>query len=241
MVNTLRAPLVAALLLSAAACGDDTTGSGGAPGSGGAGPGGGSTSGDPATTSGSSTSGSSTSSSTAETSSGSGGDGGNGTGGEGGTGTVTSTTQASSSGNGGGAACAGEGFTAVSEDAGDLGDVFLYFALSAEAAPQDDLSIEIYSNIGTSGDRIILDENYSVCDPCVLLRLGCDENFDNCSQRFLANSGTIAIESFEGTFTGQLEGVELIEVTIGEGAVSTPVPGGDVWCLDGYAFQAEIQ
>ncbi len=35
--------------------------------------------------------------------------------------------------------------------------------------------------------------------------------------------------------------VVLPGVTIGEGAVSTPVPNGDVWCLDGYAFDAVIQ
>ncbi len=117
---------------------------------------------------------------------------------------------------------------------------FGYLAFSEPQQPSDDLAIELYSGIGEATDREITDENYATCDPCVLLRFNCDEDLGTCDQRFLATSGTIEIDTFSGDFVGTLRDAVLVEVTI-EGITSTPVPDGEVICLDDYAFDAVIQ
>ena len=217
------------------ACGDDTTGAGGAAGTGGAG-------GAASTTA----QGSPTTSTTGEgggpaTTAGQGGsgDGGSsavGTTGQGGSGTGGAT------GAGGGFACTVEPFAAASEDAFQLpGDALGYLAIASAVAPSDDLAIELYSDFGATGPRTILEEDYATCNPCVLLRRDCDENLDNCAQRFLATEGTIAVDTFDTTFAGTLEGVVLVEVTLDADLHATPVPGGEVLCIDAYDFEAPIQ
>ena len=37
-------------------------------------------------------------------------------------------------------------------------------------------------------------------------------------------------------FSGVLKDVRLIEVTIAADFTSTPVPGGEVWCLDNHPY-----
>ena len=61
---------------------------------------------------------------------------------------------------------------------------------------------------------------------------------------FTADSGSLVITSIGttgGQFAGSLSNVELIEVTIDPSTfVSTPVPGGENWCLSEYNFDVGI-
>lgn len=234
------------LALGIAACGDDSAGSGGS-GSGSGGGGAASTTQGPTTSVTASGSGSSTT-----TGSGDGGGGAvGGFGGAGGAGGATSSTGEGGfggegaggdpTGSGGGFECGVEDFQAASQDAFNLGTFLGYLAIASAEPPSDDLAIELYSDLSSTGERTIQDENYATCDPCVLFRRDCDENLSNCSQRFLAREGTIEIDEIDGTLAGRLRDLVLVEVTIDEDSNSTEVVDGEILCIDSYDFSAEIQ
>ena len=143
--------------------------------------------------------------------------------------------------------CDNNGFTAVSESATYYtGSQYLvYGALSSASAPKDQMIIEIDQSSGpsTPGTYTLTDENYADSVLSVLIYADCDGSM-NCSKIFLADSGTLDITSIGGvgsTFAGTLSNVNMVEVTIDPGTfVSTPVPGGQTWCITSYPFSAEI-
>ena len=85
---------------------------------------------------------------------------------------------------------------------------------------------------------LAIDQNYSSCANCVLV-------VNDADQIFFAVDGQINITQF-GTadgdvYAGTLTNVVLQEVTIASGTfVSTPVPGGDLWCIDSMPFHAYL-
>ena len=72
---------------------------------------------------------------------------------------------------------------------------------------------------------------------CVLIFSGCTS--DSCEKTYFATGGTLSITSIGGPgthFTGTLKDVTLVEVTIDDTATSTPVSGGQSWCLANVPF-----
>ena len=143
--------------------------------------------------------------------------------------------------------CDHSGFTAVAQDAGPAFGFFFYIAQTTLAAPVDTLNFEIIEEQGgatEAGSYPLTGENYKTCGNCVLVYQGCDENLDNCAKTYLAQSGTLVIDDLgdvSGTFAGTLQNAVLAEVTVAEDYTSTLVTGGETWCIDSFAFSADVQ
>jgi hypothetical protein len=129
----------------------------------------------------------------------------------------------------------------------DYGDMFYYNAESAPTAPRDILIFELRQSIGgpsAPGTYPIPNLNYAESSLCVLVYYDCNE-LDDCEKVFLANCGTmeiIYIGDSGNHFYGTIADVNLIEVVIDPDTfVSTPVPGGQTWCIYDYTFDATVQ
>lgn len=163
-----------------------------------------------------------------------------------GTSTAATTTPAGGAGGIGGqsGACDAPAFEAVAEDAGMYQGAFRYLAQSTLGEPVDVLTFELLGGTPDPGTLIITDDGYASCQNCVRLDLGCDGMLANCQRTLLAQSGTIVVTSSGGagaTFAGTLNDAELVEVTIDQNLVSTPVPDGERFCSAPYSFEATIQ
>lgn len=109
------------------------------------------------------------------------------------------------------------------------------------------LQIEIY-NFGSYDGAVdvgtypLAGTNYADCANCVVVRADCQGS--TCSKRFYADEGDLVITEWEhagGRFAGWLDGVKAREVTINSSTYeSTPVAGGETWCLDEVTFDATI-
>ena len=144
--------------------------------------------------------------------------------------------------------CDRNGFVSVAGDAiaFETGDTW-YLGQSTLDAPLDVLSLEIYAALGgatTPGVYPITDDNYDSCGNCVLIQVGCDESLFNCTRYFLANAGTLEVTSIGGIgdqFAGTLTDLTFVEITYDDDFHSTPVAGGETWCVSRYEFAAELQ
>jgi hypothetical protein len=88
-----------------------------------------------------------------------------------------------------------------------------------------------------------LNRNLGTCTTCVYIRADCEPGGD-CHQYFFQTGGTLEIDSIGmpgDSFAGSLIDVHLQEVTIEwDTWTSTPVPGGEGWCIERYDFEREI-
>jgi hypothetical protein len=148
--------------------------------------------------------------------------------------------------------CTKSGFTPAEQTAEVSTDGMQYQALSSTTAPADLLWINFYYGYGdppplTGPGTFTLGEtpdeqNWATCGTCVLLLANCDDQ-GACDKYFFAESGTLTVTDFQtgGNFAGTLTNARLVEVTIDTTTYdSTPVPGGDTWCLSSYAFDAAL-
>ena len=126
---------------------------------------------------------------------------------------------------------------------------FRYAAYSTDTAPGDILSIDSYQGSpyfgpAQPGSYSFEGSNYADCALCAIIWYNCNENYE-CERAFLADEGTLNIDALDGvdsTFRGTLNGVVFREVTIDpETYVSTPVSGGETWCLDRFDLQATVE
>lgn len=140
--------------------------------------------------------------------------------------------------------CTETSFAAIAEDAGEILGSFIYLAQSSLGDPVDTLKIEFAGGAPSSGSIEIEEANYSTCTTCVRIDLGCDGSLSNCTKTLLAQGGTLVVTSTGAagdTFSGELQNVQFVEVTIDGTNVSTAVPGGDEVCLPSFAFSTTIQ
>lgn len=242
-----------ALLFAAGGCGDDTSevfGSGG--GSASSAATGQSTTAGPGVTA-TASGPTSTSDASSSSSSGAGGEGGAGVGGSGGQGVGTGgagsggdsgaggETGAGGSGGTGGAGAGGDGaggngvcvdpeFEPDDEVANT--EVFTLYRGTATGALEDVLNVTVLAS-GT-GDFEIQDVNFDSCTTCVLLRVQCEQGSTDCAQKFLADAGTVRIETVGDELVGELIDVHLYEVTVDEDGTSTPVADGETRCIESY-------
>jgi len=162
--------------------------------------------------------------------------------------TATTTTTSSPDTNTGGGDHSG--FTASSSNFDSESGFALFQAMSSSAEPTDILQIEIYTGgqyegaADGPGTYALDGSNYATCGNCVVIRTACTAD-GGCDKRFYADEGDLVITQWDeggGRFTGTLQGVVLHEVTIDEETYeSTPVPGGETWTLDNFAFDAEVK
>lgn len=140
--------------------------------------------------------------------------------------------------------CDKAGFTPVKEllDIQKAKSFFAYQAQSAEAPPLDIFMLQSYQGapyLGPSapGSYDLAGANFEDCGLCLLALGGCTGP-QTCAKSYFADEGVVHVSEWEegGSFAGTLEGVLLREVTIDDSYHSTPVPGGETWCMDGYSF-----
>ncbi len=167
------------------------------------------------------------------------------------TGSCTINTSGCTSGT----TCTHNGFTNVLQYAEHSTDQYLgWMGYSADAYPVDVVSVEMYFGYGTPAPphnpgtyplaATADEQNYSTCGTCVLVRQNCNEGV-GCSRSFLATGGSLVISStgvVGATLSGSLQNVNLQEVTINPDTFqSTPVQGGQTWCIQNLPFSAQIE
>ena len=125
---------------------------------------------------------------------------------------------------------------------------FRGYSTTDTAVPVDSLSIELYASgtytgATTTGTYSLAGHDYLSCSNCVLVRAGCSG--ETCAKTFFADVGDLVITQWDaagGRFKANLVGVTAKEVTLNrETAASTPVAGGETWCLDGLSVEADIK
>lgn len=147
-------------------------------------------------------------------------------------------------------ACSKTSFTFAAQSfKADAGlSVFQGVSTTDTAVPVDALAIELYTSgsytgATTVGTYPLEGHDYASCSNCVLVRAGCSGS--TCAKTFFADVGSLVITQWDGPggrFKANLVGVTAREVTIDENTfASTPVPGGETWCLDGLTVDAEIK
>ena len=119
--------------------------------------------------------------------------------------------------------------------------------LSATSDPYDVLLIELYqgspyNGATTPGTYSLAGSNYENCGNCVRMQTQCSKASQSCAKQWYADEGELVItEIGDGTFAGEFKNIVLKEVTIDPNTyVSTPVPGGEVWCIPSLPFSEEM-
>lgn len=141
--------------------------------------------------------------------------------------------------------CDNDGYTAVAESVSQFGTSSIgYAANSALSYPNDRMTIEIFQSplfggpteVGTYP---ITGENYSNCGICILIKTY-PEPGGAPDKIFFAKEGEVNFTSLgeDGNFSGSLNAMLLKEVTIDENFNSTPVVGGQNWCIALFEFSA---
>jgi len=141
--------------------------------------------------------------------------------------------------------CTHNGFPILMHQATqDLSDpalpYFQYQARDVDTLPFDELQINSYQGApfygpSTPGQYSLAGSNYGDCGLCVLLVTTCNDSYQ-CNRVHLADQGSLEVADF-GDRTGQFRAV-LRDAVFREVEIdpytywSTPVPGGDSWCVD---------
>lgn len=121
-----------------------------------------------------------------------------------------------------------------------------YYSENAPDYPTDEFYAEWFLDFGASnqpGTHTFTDSNYASCHTCVVIYAGCDDA-GSCDKEFLAIAGTMETTAIGGVgerIAATIRDVKLVEVLIDEDTFfSEKVEGGEVWCIDDYAFDVEI-
>ena len=125
--------------------------------------------------------------------------------------------------------------------------LFVYQGRNIGNAPFDELQIasyqgEPYNGPKKPGSYSLDGNNYQDCALCALLIMECDNEY-RCEKVFFADEGTLDVAAMTGSgglFKATLDRVVFREVTIDTTTYeSTPVAGGDTWCLDGLELEVD--
>ena len=151
--------------------------------------------------------------------------------------------------------CTTTGFTATDESAGydsQNNDVY-YDGYTATTSPYDELEVGLYFDYGNPKPTIgpgtytiggtTAEQNAATCGTCIMLWQGCDDTAGTCAKTFFATSGTLTVTTMDNTggFVGTLTNAHLVEVTIDDTTGnSTPVAGGQTWCIPSYSFNQAL-
>ena len=143
--------------------------------------------------------------------------------------------------------CDRSGFATASHEATYGSGAFQYQALNNTNSPRDVLMVtsfqEGFNGPTTAGTYSLAGSNYADCGLCLLALTGCVDG-GQCEKYFYADVGEVVITEFGqngGVFSGQLNGVVFQEVTIDESTyTSTPVAGGETWCMSDHTFSVTI-
>ena len=116
---------------------------------------------------------------------------------------------------------------------------FVHRSVNVTGYPNDELQFvsfqgHPYNGPATPGTFSVEGLNTADCGLCLVLLNNC--NGPECEKTFFARSGTVRVESIQGVggqFQARLIDVVLEEVKVDSQTYrSTPVSGGETWCLD---------
>lgn len=157
---------------------------------------------------------------------------------------ASSVGPAATAATGGIPECRDEGWTPTNEEGVALdGSTFFYSAVARGEDSYDALDVQFFDDRLAVGSFPIATSDYYSCTLCVHIVVGCDPDSDplRCRTDYLANAGTIEVESVTDRFVGRLRDVEMVEVSLQDNIYSKPVPRGLTWCLDDYEFDVPIE
>jgi hypothetical protein len=145
---------------------------------------------------------------------------------------------------GGEEACTHQGFAVASTTAetclANEGG-FLYLAVADSTSyPVNIFGLELLLSARATGSYEFTDENYATCERCIRIDAGCASE-GGCDKIFLVYGGHMDINAWEdpgGHFTVTFTELRAREVTIATEMplTSTPVDGGETWCIDTLAL-----
>jgi len=118
------------------------------------------------------------------------------------------------------------------------------------AAPNNRVDVENWVAFGghdVPGTYAITaaETDYSTCGFCLVIHQDCTGT-STCAKTFMpTGQGAFTLGALGTTdgahFAGSLEGVVMQEVTIAKDTlVTTPVPDGETWCLDGWSWDGTV-
>lgn len=122
--------------------------------------------------------------------------------------------------------------------------MFVYQARTVESGPFDELQILSYQGApyngpATAGTYNLAGSNYADCALCLLIVEDCNEGYQ-CDRVFFADEGVLSVGDFgdsTGRFTAVLRQTVFREVRLDPITYeSTPVPGGETYCVDGLSI-----
>ena len=140
--------------------------------------------------------------------------------------------------------CSRSGFTSVRSRAQASDGNISFTGISAEAAPYDVLLVQSFADYNgptTPGTYDLAGINFKDCGLCLRILSQCND--EGCQKTFYAQQGSVEITSIgmEGSqFTARFSNVVFEEVTVADDLISTPVPNGETWCMDDFAFDEPI-
>jgi hypothetical protein len=126
--------------------------------------------------------------------------------------------------------------------------LFVYQARNSASSTFDEIQLfsfqaEPYYGPSGPGTYSLDGNNYEDCALCILLVMECDGDYA-CEKVFFADEGSLDIEAMGGgnnPFRATLNGAVFREVSIDPNTYrSTPVSGGDSWCLDNFDIDLTI-
>lgn len=123
--------------------------------------------------------------------------------------------------------------------------LFVYQAANTTEYPMDVLEVlsypgDPYYGPDSPGNYSINGNNYADCSLCLLIYAGCDDT--TCQAMFFADAGSVTFNTnadVNQDFSATLTDVVFREVNIdGDTYESTPVNGGDTWCVSSLTLSA---
>ena len=118
--------------------------------------------------------------------------------------------------------------------------MFLYQARSTDGSPFTEMQImsfqaDPYFGPSAPGTYDLSGLNYADCALCMMVLQQCDDEY-HCDKGLFIESGTLEVNQLSlsgGSFNASLVNARFVEVTIDpETYQSTPVAGGESWCVD---------
>jgi hypothetical protein len=137
------------------------------------------------------------------------------------------------------------GSRAFVQNSGTEQPLFVFQAANTDAFPMDVMEVLSFSGApyygpSSPGSYSIEGNNYEDCSLCLLIYAGCGET--SCEAYFFADAGTVMVNSNMDVgqpFSAVLSDVVFREVTIDpETYRSTPVSGGQTWCVNSLELSA---
>ena len=127
--------------------------------------------------------------------------------------------------------------------------LFVYQAREQDTVPFTEFQIasfqgKPYNGPSKPGTYNLDGSNYSDCALCILIVKGCNESY-SCNTIYFADAGELQISQMNSNgaaFLAELTNAVFREVRLDpETYESTPIQGGETWCIDSLSIAAGVR